>query len=226
MKTNKLFLFGSIVISLFTFMLFACNTTLNDIKSDLILEDEELSLFFESDKFVSLQNIYGWKNDELRIDKVERNDYAEKNVNVFIIPIMDGEKLKGKLLIYSKAKGHKFETVYENWEDFQISKGGKVYVEINALKVAELEYTPMEMAGRYLVKILEVSDSDIYPMTKAQEEFPTSDLGMWECTTKCYKMCKDACGADATCDFVCDLINISASMCTIAISVACGIYCI
>lgn len=46
----------------------------------------------------------------------------------------------------------------------------------------------------------------------------------WGCTTNCYRTAKSACGADAECDFLCDLVDLGGG-CTISLAAACGTVC-
>lgn len=203
--------------------LFSCNYEKEDFTTT---GDAQLDGFFRSSAYDEFSKSYQLKLANFQVNNAQIIAVnPEKNVTTYSIPITKKHRIVGHLIVFSKQKGLKYQTIYENIENFDPQIGGQINIEINRKFVARYEGVPSK--GTLIsVKLVEVADVSSFFTTKVPlPEWPSGNEGWWECTTMCYAYAKAACGSDAACDLLLDLVNLSGAG-TISISVACGFYCI
>lgn len=84
-----------------------------------------------------------------------------------------------------------------------------------------LEFGRVQKKSNDKAILLDGSDVDkIYTIQSNR----SSRQSWWGCTTNCYQTAKRACGEDAQCDFLCDLVDLSGG-CTITLAAACATTC-
>jgi hypothetical protein len=151
--------------------------------------------------------------------------FEHNHVNVFTVPIEKNNRLQGKLVIYSKHNGKKFQALYEDWSSVDLVKGGNIIIQnLEKREIAQVNLVRKEDKG-YIEQIINVLNvPQAIRLRSDTVEWPTSDDGWWDCTTRCFKLAKDACGSDPQCNFLCEIADLPLG-CTISVAVACGIYC-
>lgn len=219
---NKNYLIGVVTFFIVGLGVFSCQKE-NSIKQDL---DSELNSFLSSNEFYQLKKNFNIKADYLDFEYLRKESYPEANVNVFYLPIRKKGRTLGKLAIFSKEKGRKYRTLFEDLSN--INNMGGIITIYTSKKQFVVDFDVKSVNNNLQASINNVNDFSTFLRRSelhANSEFPTSDDGWWSCTTNCYKIAKDACDDDASCKFICDLLGLG-SYCTISISTACSIYCL
>lgn len=216
----KIGLWGAII--LISIVVFACSKEYEDYPDT---ENTELNGFFQSSSYTEFVHAYGFSKSNLKLQDFTTSSFKENGVKCFTIPVVKGDKQMGKLIVFSKAGGAIYRTIYENMENFREETGGEMSVEINKRPVAKYTCSPLAKNGKTTLRLIEVADVSPASLTKAGAEWPTEDDAWWACTTKCYHYAKEACGGSGPCEMMCDLLDLNGT-CTISVGVACGVYCI
>lgn len=92
---------------------------------------------------------------------------------------------------------------------------------ISLLLPENLEFGRVQKKSNDKAILLDGKDTDKIYTIQSNRNLRQS---WWGCTTNCYKTAKNACGEDAECDFLCDLVDLSGG-CTITLAAACGTTC-
>lgn len=184
--------------------------------------NQELNNFFSSKECRDFSTSFDVNVKNFMLDEMVTERYENKKVTSFIIPIEKRGEIVGKVLIFSKNNGRLYKMLYEDRSEFDHSDGGVIKITTAKNKfIASLNCT-MLSNQKMSIRINEIAP--IKNTIKTRAEFPTPEDGWWDCTTRCYKISKDACGDEAQCNFLCDMADLVAG-CTISIAAACAIYC-
>lgn len=223
MKKKQFYLGIAMLFLTITTVFTACNNDEDDIRfNGTNVVETELQGFFGSDAFKEVSTSLDIQVKHLMLDKRTVNHY-KKGVTQYCIPVQKDGVVIGLLHAFSKNNGSLYRVLYEDRKGFSENYGGTIRIVTSKNKyVATLACTPTN-TKKMSMKIVDVAT--VRPrIRKRSESWPSPDDGWWDCTTRCYKMAKDACGSDSQCNFLCDLADLAAG-CTVTVAAACAIYC-
>lgn len=218
------FLFSFIALTIVGLGIYSCQKG-EESSNNLQSIDAELNLFLSSKEFYELKKNFNIQSNYLNFERTKKDTYSEQKVNVFYIPVQKNGNLLGKLAVFSKNNGEKYKTLYEDFSKFTEIGGTTTIYTSKKQFVADFNIDKID--NKFQASINRVNNSSTFLKMSAMyanSEFPTSDDGWWNCTTRCYKIVKDACDEDPECKFECDLLGLG-SYCTLSIASACAIHC-
>lgn len=187
----------------------------------------DVEKFITSSTFRNFQRNSSIKLKNLDLKQITQDRYEEVDGVVFYIPVIKGKRLLGTLAVFSKNHGQEQNMLFS---DYRNVDKGSIVVTTSQLIVAK--FSAKKIRDRiYCVELMEVPSNPVKIKKKRGIlfEVPIAEAkkaggSWWRCTTQCYSDAKSACNGDATCNFLCDLADIT-GQCTISIAAACGIYC-
>ena len=229
MKKNvfKIVIASLIIIGGLVF--YSCQKT-EEKNVEKLTGDKELNAFFSSKEFLNLKENFNLNLNEFDLKNVQKEEHSDAKVNIFYLPVKQNNKLIGKLAVFSFKDGRKYKSLYEDISKLSELGGKTTIYTSQKYFVADFEVKKSESTKNlYSVQINKVVDDATLVMARqsvrADSEFTTRKDGWWKCTTECYKIAKDACGSDSSCDFLCDMFDLAAGYCTLSIGAACAIHC-
>jgi uncharacterized membrane protein YgcG len=111
--------FFAIMVSLFQ----ACSV--EDVSNST--DNQELKQFFKSETFKNFQDHFNGESNNLNVSLSGIvHQEAKANVVVFSIPVNKNGKMQGKLYVFSKDKGQKYEALFESHKKFNPETGGMI----------------------------------------------------------------------------------------------------
>ncbi|MDR1155103.1 MAG: hypothetical protein LBL04_10340 [Bacteroidales bacterium] len=184
----------------------------------------ELQNYFNSKDYADLK-----VNFKFGISNFSFNDViVEKpisEISIYYLPVKKGDRV-GVLAIFSKNNGKVYRSLYEDRSQLNQKDEGAISI-YTAKKFFVVDFQFKKTENQMMtLNIKNVGNIKIgSPRLKSGNEFPSDDDPWWSCTTDCYAYAKDACDGTASCQLMCDLLDIT-GLCTLSVAAACAIYCI
>jgi hypothetical protein len=162
----------------------------------------------------------------LRMDNITEEHYKSKDVTIFSIPIEKKGNIIGFIHVFSKKGGEVYRTLYEDRSGFSQENGGTIKMKTaNNQYIASIDCKVIDI-GKMSMKITDVAPHSNIKI-KTRVELPDPNNTSWlSCITECYRVAKEACGSESSCEFLCNMVDIvGRGACTLSIAAACAIYC-